>query len=343
MYAFRPTPYQPSREALGYYEKGTDFLRLGAYHQASKSLEKAISTDPDFALAHARLAEAWKELDYSDKAKDEMLRVNDLVRNHSALTKLDELYLAAINATVTNDFSKAIGYYEQIAKASPDKPDVYVDLGRAYEKNEQVDLAIDSYLKATNRDSQYPLAYLRAAAMYIRRRDVASASSALSKAENIYDALGNIEGQTEVLFYRGVLSTDTAKLEEAQTALRQALDLATTTGNARQKFSATLQMSRVAFNKGDNVKAREYANNARSMAEQQGLGNLVIVALLDLANTYNGWNEYIKAEEISQRALELSQNNRALSLRSAEQAQSGYRVNADTSSRRGVSTNPTSS
>ena len=311
---FRPKPYKPPQEARKFYELGTDFIREGAYHQASKALEKAISIDPNFALAHARLAEAWTELDYSDKAKDEMLRVSALVPNRSGLTKLDNLYLDAISSVVTHDFERAAGYYQEIVKAAPEKPDAYVDLGRAYEKNEQVNLALESYIKATYRDSQYALANLRAAEMYIRKREVPSAISALEKAGNLYDAIGNIEGSTEVLFYRGVLLTDTSKYQEAFAPLQKALNLATSTGNAQQQFNATLQMSRLAFQMGDVNSAREYANTARRIAEQQGLNNLVIFALVELGNAFNGWNEYDKAEPVARLALGMAQRNNALRL-----------------------------
>ena len=323
IYIFGPKPYQPTAEALKFYNAGTDYLRLGAYFQASKSLEKAISLDPRFALAHARLAEAWAELDYSDKAKDEMLRVRELAPNRSSLTKSDGLYIDAINALVTNDSAKAVGFYDQIVKASPKKAEVYVDLGRAYEKNEQVDLAIQSYLKATEQDSQYPLAYLRAAVLYIRKRDVATASSTLDKARSLYEELGNMEGRTEVLYYRGVLLTDTESLNEAQSSLQNALELATSTGSARQQFNAKLQMSRVAFNRSDMNSARQYVKEALKIAEQEGLDNVRASALLDLANTYNGWNQYEDAKEYSTQALELSRRNKALRLEASSKLNLG--------------------
>jgi len=76
-----------SAAALPWYERGTDALRNGAYYQASKAFEEAIGIDNRFALAHARLAQAWTELDYTDKAKDELLYCRHsswepLVANH---------------------------------------------------------------------------------------------------------------------------------------------------------------------------------------------------------------------------------------------------------------------
>jgi Tfp pilus assembly protein PilF len=99
-YRFWPRSYyQPSASALNWYQRGTEALRNGAYYQASKALEQAISIDGNYALARARLAQAWTELDYLDKAKDELLAAD-----RTSLSPSDMLYLDAITATVRRDF-----------------------------------------------------------------------------------------------------------------------------------------------------------------------------------------------------------------------------------------------
>ncbi|HET6973604.1 MAG TPA: serine/threonine-protein kinase, partial [Pyrinomonadaceae bacterium] len=98
-YYFWPRSYyKPSSAAALWYDQGTDNLRNGAFYQASKALAQAIVIDDKFALAHARLAQAWTELDYTDKAKDELLTVAKL-RERSPLSQRDTLYLDAILAT----------------------------------------------------------------------------------------------------------------------------------------------------------------------------------------------------------------------------------------------------
>jgi serine/threonine protein kinase len=53
--------YQPSAAALSWYDRGTEGLQNGAYYQASKAFLQAIAIDNSYALAHARLAQAWAE------------------------------------------------------------------------------------------------------------------------------------------------------------------------------------------------------------------------------------------------------------------------------------------
>src|SRR5688572_10229521 len=92
--------YQPSASALNWYERGTDNLRNGAYFQASKALAQAVEIDGRYALARARLAQAWSELDYYDKAKDELLAATTIAADRSSVSPRDRLYLDAISALV---------------------------------------------------------------------------------------------------------------------------------------------------------------------------------------------------------------------------------------------------
>src|SRR6266576_2466256 len=108
----RPTPYKPSADAMRWYDKGTNALRDGAYYQASQALEQAVAVDSKFALAHARLAEAYTELDYTDKAREALLNSTSLVRN-APLEPLDALYLDAITATATRNFGLAVKSYAE--------------------------------------------------------------------------------------------------------------------------------------------------------------------------------------------------------------------------------------
>src|SRR5581483_8066018 len=77
-YLTRGRVHKPNAEAQRLFETGTNAIRAGSFFQASKALELATRADDQFALAHARLAEAYMELDYFDKAKDEILRASEL-------------------------------------------------------------------------------------------------------------------------------------------------------------------------------------------------------------------------------------------------------------------------
>jgi tetratricopeptide (TPR) repeat protein/tRNA A-37 threonylcarbamoyl transferase component Bud32 len=301
----RPGPHRPTPEAERWYKTGTDALRDGAYYQASRALEHAIGEDHNFPLAHARLAEAWMELDYSDKAKDELLKVWSLVPDRSVLPRLELLYLEAISATVSNE-AQAVEHYRQIAQLLPDKPEVYVDLGRAYEKNNEREKAIENYVEAINRDSQYATAYLRVGILYGQKQDIQSALAAFDKAEGLYQALGNIEGLTEVRYQRGLLYDKTGKTAEAQEQLQKALETARVSNNEHQQIRAILQLSSVAYTAGNTAQSQEYARKAVELAQAKGMENLTARGLVDLGYAYLADGDYKEAETYFQQALDFA-------------------------------------
>jgi tetratricopeptide (TPR) repeat protein len=323
MHVMRPTLPRPSTEAERWYTKGTTALRDGAFYRASKALEQAVKADDKYALAHARLAEAQMELGYADQAKDELLKVGTLIPDRSIMPQVDALYLDAINAFATRDFAGATAAYQQILKLTPDdapnKAQVYVDLGRAYEKNDDVSKAIESYVEATVRDPQYATAYLRLGTLHTRKQDTASAVAALDKAEALFKTASNIEGRTEVLYLRGILLRDSGRLAEAQELLEQALDMARVNNNDTQQIYIRLQLSRLFYNRGETEKAQAYAQEALDFAQQRGLENLVSRCTNERAWTFFGRGDYDAAEKDFRQALMVAQRNRLPYLEASSQ------------------------
>src|SRR6266404_786468 len=222
-------PHLPSREAMFWYDAGTTALRNGAYYQASKTLQQAVKIDDQFALGHAWLAEAYTELDYSDKAKDEIIRAESLARQ-LPMQQSDALYLQAVTNTVLRDFPPAMESYQKIARQAPDneKANVYLDLGRAYEKNDQSEKAKESYQEATKLAPQEAAAFLHLGVVCGQMQDFPCASDAFQKAQSLYQALSNQEGVTEVFYQRGFLLLDQVKLAEARAQLENALQMTKT-------------------------------------------------------------------------------------------------------------------
>jgi serine/threonine protein kinase/Tfp pilus assembly protein PilF len=309
----RPSLHVPPADAQNWYEIGTNALRDGAFFQASKALERAIAIDDKYVLAHARLAEALVELDYTDRSKDELLRVTSLASDRSLLPKTDGLYVDAISAIVRRDFPAAIESYAAIVKQSSDaeKPRALVDLGRAYEKSDDIKKATDSYAEATTRNPQYASAFLRLGILYGRQRDLPNALVSFDKAEAIYQATGNIEGRTEVAFQRGALFTQLEKLAEARTQLQQALSLAAASDNTSQKIKALLQLSLAAVDAAETARATEYAQQAVELAQRNGMENLSAQGLIELGYSFLVRGEYSDAEKYFLQALDAAQRAKA--------------------------------
>ena len=302
-----PRRYQPAPDALRWYQEGVTALRDGTYYKASKALERAASSDSRFSMAHARLAEAWLELDYTDQAKEEMLRAAP-PGTSSRLSRAEQLYLEALQLTMTGDFAGAVEKYRDIVRRTPedDKANAYVDLGRAYEKNEKLKDAVESYREATRRQPQNPAAWLRLAILYGRQMDRAKAAAAFDQAAPLYRSLSNLEGVTEALYQRAVLANRLGKSSEAQAQLQQALEMCRSTGNLHQEILVLLQLSNTEH-RMNGAKAENYATEAVELARANGLENLTTRGLIDLGNAYFVKGEDDEARKYFTQALEYAQ------------------------------------
>jgi len=309
----RRTTHAPFPEALRWYEEGANAIRDGTYYKATRALERAVRLDKGFALAHAWLAEASNELDDSGAARQEMLEALTPAGQRTSLARADELTIQAISRTLTFDYAGAAGIYREVlGKASAgEQAGVFLDLGRAYEKNEQPGEAISSYLEATRLSPQYAAAFLRLGILYGRRRDQAKAAAAFRQAESLYGALSNIEGQAEVLFQSSVVANKRGDLAEATSLLEKTLEMARTAGNQHQQVTALLQLSNLSQKKGDPAAAEKDANEAIELAHTSGLEALASRGLLELGNTWFVRGDFAQAEKYFQESLEYSRRFRA--------------------------------
>jgi len=224
------------------------------------------------------------ELDYSDRAKDELLRVGELTPNRSLFTQVDSLYLDGITATVRRAFPRAVTAYAEVTRLQPNQSYSYVDLGRAYEKNNELDKAIESYTNAANKDPQNAPAFLRLGVLLGRKHDN-EAGAALDKADGIYQAFGIVEGRAEVAFQRGVLLNDIGgKIDEARAQLEQARDFAKVVASVYQQIRILYQLSNVAIKAGQTDQALKYADEAIQLAQTNQMESLIARGNIEIGN-----------------------------------------------------------
>ncbi|HEV8587840.1 MAG TPA: tetratricopeptide repeat protein [Pyrinomonadaceae bacterium] len=305
----RKTVHVPKPEAQRLYDKAVEAMRESAYFRASKILGQAVQEDDEFALAHARLAECWTELDSSDKAQSELIRTLTLVPDPSVLPQVDSLRLQAVTKTVQRDFTKAVDDYRALVSAVPanEKAFSLFDLGRAYERSEQPSKAIESYQQATQLDSRRPAAFLRLGVMFGRSAKYAEAYSAFDQAYNLFDTDTNIEGVTEVLLQRGVVLGLQGKSSEARAALLQALEKSAVLENKDKRIKVLLNLSNTELFAGNVDQAQQYSKQGVDLAKANGLDNLTMQGLIDIGNSYLNKGQFVLAEQNFNEALRLAE------------------------------------
>jgi tetratricopeptide (TPR) repeat protein len=304
---------QPSAEGLRWYQTGAAALRDATYYRAARALERSVSIDPGFALAHARLAEAWNELDDSERAQEEMLRALADQSSHPPARKADALYVDAIHRTLVGDYPGAITAYTALAGkiTAAEMSQVLVDLGRARERNDEVDKALGEYLKAERRDPQNAASHLRAAILLGSRQSKYDAATAeFDQADSLYQALSNTEGQAEVLLQRGLLASAAHKLPEARAAVEKAIQLARAISAEHQEIAATLQLGVVTYLEGNAAGAEQIASETLERARRSGLANLAARGLTDLGIARAGRGDYSGGEGSFREAIDLARRFR---------------------------------
>ncbi|MBC7930937.1 MAG: tetratricopeptide repeat protein, partial [Rubrivivax sp.] len=302
----RPASHTPSPAAVALYEQGVEAMRAGAYFKASALLTQSIKEDGKFALAHARLAEAWTEMDFLDRAKDSLIDAAASVPDRSVLTKEDALYLDAVTSTVRrNEYPNAVKAYEELRRLRPEQPQVHVDLGRAYDKNNETERAVASFTEATTHDPSYVAAFLNLGVLHARQKNLPGAATAFERAEKLYVAAGNQEGEAEVRYQRGRLAVEQKPKDEARRELELSLALARATNNLYQQVQAMLQLSYV---QDTAEQGQALARDAIDLAQASGMTNLVASSYITLGNLFLRQGNYDEAERHLARALELARN-----------------------------------
>jgi tetratricopeptide (TPR) repeat protein len=313
---FRRGRHVPPPEAVVWYNRGTSAIREGAYFQATKALERALAIDNSFALARARQSEAYAEIELTDKAREELLQAMALLPDRSTLSDAESLYLDAIAATLSRNFKTAIDAYSKIVDSvrGAERSAAYVDLGRAYEKDENLDKAIESYGRATQLDPQSAAGFLRSGILYGRRQDLPKANDAFSKAQDIYQAMSSQEGLAEVYYQRGSVLARIRRLPEAKEQLERSLAMSRSSSNEYQSIRAGLQLSNVYYAEGDSTRAKTIAADAVKAAQVANIRTLATNGLIDLGYTLLARGEFADTRAYFQQALDLARQDQSIRL-----------------------------
>ena len=299
---------RPPAEAVALYRRGADDLHAGAYFAASRAFERAVAVAPRYALAHARLAEASVELDLTDKASQEMLVVRR--QDLSRLPAIDRLLIEAVDLRITREFAEAVDRYEKmIGLAGAQAQDVYVDLGRAYERAGKSDKAAEAWRHAAEGKIPNPAAWLRLGIFYSRGSDAMKSEDAFHRAEEIYQQSSNLEGLTELAYQRGVAAARRGQLDASSTWLNRAIETARLAGNVQQEIRAKLQLSNNAYLGGDAALTERYAREALDTAQASQMEIQAVSGVINLGNAYRRKLDLVGAERYYQEALALARRN----------------------------------
>jgi eukaryotic-like serine/threonine-protein kinase len=111
-------PLKPETARL--YSEGRAKLRAFDALAARGLLQKAVSVEPNYALAHAALATAWSQMGYDENAKAEAKKAFDL---SGSLSRADRLLTEALYREMSLDWERAIEINRALFEFFPDNLD----------------------------------------------------------------------------------------------------------------------------------------------------------------------------------------------------------------------------
>lgn len=311
----RSTSYRaPDQRALKWYEEGTAALREGAYLKATSELKEAVNLEPTFDLAHARLAQAWGDLDFTGAAEQEMLLASAPERQQN-LPEMDRRYINAVRKTLTHDFDGSIHEYSAILAELPQdqKGFGYLDLGMAQEKAGQIPESLKSYEAASALSPDNPAPYLHLGILRSRQQDGAGAEAAYDRAEQLYGLKHNLEGLGEVAFQRGHSANERGDSALAKVSLENCLQIAKQIPSVQLEVRALTQLANVEYYSDQDDQAILHARKAIQLAQENNLEYWATDGLIREGNAYldkGSPDDLSTARNLLLQALKLAQSNR---------------------------------
>jgi serine/threonine protein kinase len=293
--------YRPNPEALRWYNSGLSALREGNNVKATRSLQQAVAQDDHFVMAHARLAEAWGNLDFDDNAQREFLLAAPGGRH---LQPLDRMYLEAIHATVTKDSPTEIATYRQILNRLPptQKSSGHVDLGMAYESAGDLPHALENYAEASRLDVDNSAAFLHTAVLQSRLHHPPEAEKAFQRVQTLFTANMNQEGLAELDYYRGYSANENGKIAEAKQYLNLSIEEARKIPSVQLEIRDLEQLSSVEV-RSDTDQALKYAEQSVRLARENQLDAWAANGLVRVAGAKISQGKLDEAEASLNEAL----------------------------------------
>ena len=304
-------PYNPKPAAVEWYQKGVTSMHSMVFDSARKFFHKAVEIDPKFALAHASLARAYDEMNYSVKAKEQMMRAMEMEQEFNLSSK-DTKRFHVFQFIVWHQYENAAPLLQQLERDADKqgKPAAALECGWLAEKLDDTEGAAEAYERALQINPDFAAAHLRLGYIQQRRGEDELALQNFTTAENLYRTSNEYEGTTESLYQRASFLNRRSRAEEAMESIEEAIDMARMTENRYQEIHLQLLKSSVLRKLGESDRASELAQQTIDDALNEGMDDLATSGMISLGNVFLGIGDYESAEKYFREARYFAQRGK---------------------------------
>ena len=271
-------------EAAKLYAQGLARLRSFDMTQARDLFTQALAKDPAYAMAHEALAEAWSQLGYDDKAKDEARRAFEL---SSGLSRRDALGIEARFREETREWTRAVDIYHSMWTVFPDDPEYGLRLANAQVsagRGQDALLTINDLRKLAAPMRDDPRIDLAESSSAASLSDYKRAEAATERAIATSGRQGSEGLQAEALLRQCWALRNLADLERARTSGQQAGEILAAVGDLRGQARSLTCVANVLADQGQLSSAQAMHERALELARKIGAQKDIAGALINLGN-----------------------------------------------------------
>ena len=295
-----------SPEATRLYAEGLAKLQAYEALAARDLLEKAIAADPNYALSHSAMAQAWSQLGYDKKAQEEAKKAFDL---SASLTREQHLSVEGRYREFAHDFAAAIEIYRTLRNFFPDNLDYGLRLASAQRKAGHPKDSLDTIAqmrtlpKPLSDDARIDMeeaSAQNAAGNFSEYQKAAAAATAKAKAQ------GSRMLQVQSTIAETFAWDRLGDLNKAAQRGLEGRDLAANGGSPHLLGDALRTYGIVLYDKGDFAGARSAFEQALNTFQKIGDGEIGVTTV-SLGNVYFELGKLEEARRYYEQALRFHQ------------------------------------
>ncbi|MBV9301283.1 MAG: tetratricopeptide repeat protein [Acidobacteriaceae bacterium] len=291
--------------AVRLYSEGLAKLRVMDAAAARDLLERAVAADPNYALGHSALADAWAAMGYDQKAQEESKKARDL---SSGLSREERLWIEGKDWELNRKWDRAVEIYRTLFEFFPDNIEYGLRLANAQKQARTVDEALAT-LEVIRRlpppERNDPRIALGQADVFdikgAYKEQQAAAESAASRARD----LGATLLLARALCQEARSFEKQGKLDEALRRTQEAARISESAGERAEMAKALTITGIVRFDQGNFSEAANAYH--RALAIQRAIGDMRGAAstLNDLANVLGQQGELSGSIQMLNEALRI--------------------------------------
>ena len=271
-------------EAVRLYSEGLAKLRVLDARAARDLLQRAVAADPNYALGHSALADAWQAMGFDQKARDESKKARAL---SSGLSHEERLWIEGRDWELNRKWDKAVEIYHTLFEFFPD----YIEYGLRLAAAQKQARTVDESLATLAALRRLPVPVRDDPRIDLEQADVFDVKGAYKEqqaaAENAARRARDLGAKlllARALNQEARSLEKQGKLDDAVRTAQEAASISGAAGERAEVAKALTIIGIVRFDQGNFAEAANSYKRALEIERETGDNRAIATTLNNLAN-----------------------------------------------------------